>query len=134
MNLGQLIDGLDGWAADLPVRFEGVRSGCPGPLISWRGIYAELALEHGYDPDNTSGPDDPPYKSRARPTVGALIEECHAAEGKRFKGYKGGNYKMDRSTRVWVDNYGEYNKIGLTALRYKDGVVWLDTADVSEYR
>lgn len=78
----------------------------PTNFRSWRGVYAHLAL--GYRHSTYNDPD---------PTVGSLLHECLAADGKTFEGYKGGDYLMDKGTPVWVANDGEscYTRIvGIT--------------------
>ncbi len=65
----------------------------PTDLGSWRGSYCELAL--GY----TEGV--------CPPALGRILDNCKAAFGETFQGYKGGDYVMGKATPVWVANYGE---------------------------
>ena len=65
----------------------------PTRLMSWRGIYAELALDY------QTGSGGMP--------VGRFLELLRGAVGKTFEGYEGGSFVMGRSTPVWVSNYGE---------------------------
>jgi hypothetical protein len=89
MTLGELIDTLAYFPADMPVKYEtDVR---PGEFMSWRGVYAELTLVPGGGPM----------------TVGRLLLAAEAADGGTFEGYKGGDFTMSRSTPVWGDDWGE---------------------------
>ena len=65
----------------------------PTNANSWRGSYAELALN---------------YKSDGEPlTVTKFTEMLKECVGKTFIGYKGGEFEMSRQTPVWVAEYGE---------------------------
>jgi hypothetical protein len=64
----------------------------PGKLSSYRGYYDQLALS--FDPEGEVV------------TVAGLLMELKSAIGKKFTGYKGGEYLMDERTQVWVSNYG----------------------------
>ena len=70
----------------------------PVGMDSWRGIYAELAINFEFD-GYTHLPD--------------FIKMLKEANGATFTGYKGGEFTMSRSTPVWVANYG---KSGATAV------------------
>jgi hypothetical protein len=70
----------------------------PSRLMSWRGIYDELAMDHNYNDDN-------PF--HFVPTLNEFITLLESAVGKTFTGYKGGNYVMSLNTPVWVANSGE---------------------------
>jgi len=64
----------------------------PTELDSWRGSYAELALN---------------FKSEGNEmTVTAFYNMLKEAIGKEFTGYKGGEFIMNEDTPVWVANYG----------------------------
>ena len=102
MTLGKLIRLLEGEDPANQVRFD-FGGLVPRQLDSWRGVYAELAL--GYD-DQWRNPV----------TVAELLVELRSAIGKTFTGYKGGDFKMDEGTKVWADNYGEYNQCAIVGL------------------
>lgn len=69
---------------------------------SYRGYYDQLAFE-----------------PRENVTAGAMLADAKSALGKTFKGYKGGAYKMDEWTDVWLAEYGCCGEgIGPTLLRY----------------
>jgi hypothetical protein len=91
LTLGELTTKLDAiHDKSKPVRFD--FGGCvPRDFDSWRGSYAELALEF-----DTSAPQ----------TIAELLDLCREATASIFTGYKGGDYRMSRQTPVWVANYG----------------------------
>lgn len=97
LTLGQLIDKLQAISRDTRIDYD-FADLSPDGIDSWRGIYSQLAL--GYDADS-------------EPTVGNVLDWCVSAIGSVYHGYKGGSYLMDRSTPVWVANYG---KSGSTAV------------------
>lgn len=114
MTLGRLIRLLEGERPDNTVRFD-FGGFIPRRLGSWRGVYAELAL--GYDND-----------WQKPVTVAELLAELRSAIGKTFTGYKGGEFKMDKGTKVWADNYGEYNQRAIVGLADCDYRTVLATA------
>lgn len=67
----------------------------PTKIDSWRGSYAELALNF-VDSDS----------SEVKMTVSQFTEMLKNTVRKEFTGYKGGEYIMSRHTPVWVANYG----------------------------
>jgi hypothetical protein len=79
-TLGDLIDAFEALDPDFMVSpsFEHPHS--------YRGYYAELALEE----------DDGPTRA------GDLLEMLHGANGSTYTGGKGGDFVMDRSTPVWL--------------------------------
>lgn len=79
----------------------------PTTLDSWRGSYAELALGYklsGYDND-----DDHFTEITAKD----LLENLKSAIDKTFGGWKGGEYRMEESTPVWVANPGSSGNTGI---------------------
>lgn len=121
LTLGQLMTGL-GEAPDLPVIFAGPTDLAglnPVEFISWRGVYADLALT--------------PAPGGERMTTRQLLELCRAAEGATFEGYKGGDFVMSADTPVWVDYYGEVHRWGITSISCASGdVVLLNVRDWDE--
>lgn len=65
----------------------------PTDIMSWRGSYAEIALNY--------------QSEEKRMKVTAFLAMLRGALGKTFTGYKGGDYVMWRGTPVWVSNYSE---------------------------
>ena len=71
----------------------------PTSFGSWRGIYAELALN---------------FNIEGTPlTVTQFYELCKNTVGKTFTGYKGGDFTMSRATPIWVANYGNSGNTAL---------------------
>lgn len=98
MTLGELIDQLKAVKDKTKVVLIQPGNRNPAGFDSWRGSYDELAL--GY------GGSEPV-------TVKQLLKQARAANGKTFNGWKGGEFVMDRSTPVWIDNPGEYHEQAL---------------------
>ena len=82
MTLGELIEKLK----TLPNKL--IIMGL-GDLDSYRGYYCDLAFELVTD----------------EKSVETLLDECKAAMGKVFRGYKGGDYMMGESTPLWVASF-----------------------------
>ena len=101
MNLEQLISRLKRCTQTAEVEFDFCRC-VPTRVDSWRGVYAELAL--GWSADWRSVP------------VSGLLANLESAVGATFEGWKGGNYKMEGNTTVWVDNPGECTHTTITGL------------------
>lgn len=90
-----------------------------GPLISWRGIYAQLTLPTAREPW----------------TVKELLKDARGAVGSVYTGYKGGDYVMDESTPVWADDYGRCTYRMPTGVADKAGKVVVATEVIrDEYR
>ena len=90
MTLTHWIQTLEGLPKLVPIEFDFGRP--VGPLISWRGVYAELSLSHG-DVGSTT-------------TVGEALDDARKAVGGVFTGYKGGDFTMGPDSEVWADDYG----------------------------
>lgn len=86
----------------------------PTKFNSWRGIYAELALNF-----NTEGK---PLK------VSEFYKICKETLGKTFEGYKGGEFTMSKITPIWVANYGNAGSTALIDVVDDDYTVILITA------
>jgi hypothetical protein len=99
MRLGEMIDALA--VCDPKHRVEFDFGGFePSGIDSYRGYYSDLALsfsENGLD-------------------VAGLLAELRDADGGVFEGYKGGEYRMDRSTPVWVANPGRSHGVAVVGV------------------
>lgn len=93
LKLGGLIAALERAPQEKPVYFD-VLNLAPTTFASYRGYYDDLAL--GFSGD---------YSASA-PTVAQLLEQCKAAKKETFQGWKGGDYRMDDRSTVWVANRG----------------------------
>lgn len=78
---------------NLPVKFDGPGH-YPTCIDSWRGSYCELALNHRPDREE-------------RLSVWDVVALLKRSIGATFHGYKGGLYKMGKTTPVWVASYGD---------------------------
>ena len=78
----------------------------PAGFISWRGSYAELAIEFTEESDIPI------------PKLHDFIKDLRECIGKEFTGYKGGEYTMGKNTPVWVANYGNSGKTGVVDVIY----------------
>ena len=117
MTIGEVIDALERAKPDATVVFSfcGV---APSTVHSWRGIYAEAALGFEYE-----------ERGQQAPTVADLLVELRTAiEGRTFHGWKGGEYKYDRSTPLHIDNSGCWTSTELFRIQASDYQVILHTA------
>lgn len=107
-NLGNLIDDLKKYPKDANIE---IPPFClyPTGITSYRGYYSDLAITYG---DST----------RAL-TCGELLNLCEKAVGKKFFGYKGGEFEMSRNTVVWIAPYGRTTDIVVTGIKdcFDDG-------------
>ena len=85
MTLGEVIERLE---REDPAKV--VANGF-GAANSWRGDYACIAFEPA-----------------SATTVGAMLAHARDADGGRFEGYKGGTYRMDRTTDCYIAEWGDY--------------------------
>lgn len=117
-TLGELITALTARPLDQEVVFDFCRVQ-PGRLISWRGVYAMLALTPNFDAFKY---DNPRYQNPI--TVRELLEELRKAIGATFTGYKGGEFVMDESTFMWVDGMGESTNTAIVGIEdYKHATI-----------
>lgn len=122
--LGEIILKLESLQKDLPVEFD-YGNYKPTGIASWRGSYYEMAIH--YESCGTTCTDKPSetctkdsfgdhdynckcdlkkYETHMEePTVGELLEMLKLSIGKRFIGYKGGDFYFYENTPVWVSNY-----------------------------
>ena len=127
MILGDLIDTLACFPPYLLVRYDNGK--CPTEFFSWRGNYEELTLHEGsgWDPLTCS------YVGAHPITVEELWMRAEKADGATFKGYKGGQFKMNSLTPVWADPDGEYNHTAIAGLSLHHMNVIIHTLNISDY-
>lgn len=113
-TLGALIDALYKLPAGKLVRFDFCDIGT-ATVHSYRGYYDHLAIG---------------WKEDSWHDVRELYDSLKAAVGQTYQGYKGGIYKMDRDTPVWVSNYGRNSRMGIVGLSVDDDFVTLTTTYV----
>ena len=95
MNLGVFRDALrrvatSGLLAERLIVFDFAMIS-PTTIASYRGFYEQAAL--GFSEDGSV-------------TVRGLLSEVESAIGKKFTGWKGGDYLFDEGTDLWVANQG----------------------------
>lgn len=92
----------------------------PTGLDSWRGSYAELAI-------NFDWADRISPKQSEQPTAKEFLGWLKECIGKTYTGYKGGDYVMGKNTPLWVANYGNSGETGLIGIDVDDFGVTLYT-------
>lgn len=113
LNLGQLTRYLENEAEEAIVRFNfGYMH--PTTLNSYRGYYCDLAL--GYAEDDGK-----------EVSVKTLLAMLKGAVGKKFTGWKGGEFRMTTETPVWVASPGDNPGVGIIGVRGDDYLVILET-------
>lgn len=87
----------------------------PHYFDSYRGFYDHLAIT---------------YHNAEAPSVSDLLAKLKAADGQVFDGYKGGSFRMDRRSPVWVANHGNCDSTAIVGLMVEG---WRVTI-LTEYR
>ena len=103
-TLGNLINGIKQAPDDADVMFDFAHT-IPDGVRSWRGDYSQLAI--GWKPQQAGD----------FPNAKLMSEILEMANGNTYEGYKGGDFKMDLSTPIWIDNYGEYTSTAIVGLQ-----------------
>ena len=111
MNIGLLKRLLKELDHTLPVIFD-FGGYSPGDIDSWRGVYAEPAIG---------------YEKRAGSVAGLLDQLEQATDGRKFTGWKGGEYAYNDFSDLHVDNPGECSNTEIAGVLLVDGVVVLST-------
>jgi hypothetical protein len=102
LTLGELIGYLRSLDHDLTVKIEwNDRLVNIEDLGSYRGYYDDIAIEPG---------------GLAELTAQETANMLHDAIGRVYEGYKGGDFRMDTDTPVWVSHYGDTSGIGVTGV------------------
>lgn len=113
-TLGKFIDALQAAPQRHHIRFR-FASACVGDFDSYRGYYDHLAIE----PTGRSGSS----------TVAEVLAKAAYCMGRKFTGYKGGDFLMTEDTPLWVAYYGQSGGsrvVGLTVNQYD---VIIETAE-----
>lgn len=115
-TLGQLIEALSlanptdqvliGWNDLIPTFFR-----------SYRGDYSQLALDFETANDGY-----------VAPTVAAFLDLCKKLLGSKIEGYKGGSYRVDGDTRIYISRWGRVSDVELTGFLQAAGVFYLESA------
>ena len=124
-TLGMLIDALKkekSKCEETPKVYFDFCNTFPVEIWSYRGDYSQLALSWSTHESQ--------FKNESL-FVEDLIKILEAADGNVFQGYKGGSYKMDRHTLVWVDNSGKYTGTAIVGVSSANNTIYIKTADES---
>lgn len=124
-TLGMLIDALkkeNSKCEETPKVYFDFCNTFPVEIWSYRGDYSQLALSWSTHESQ--------FKNESL-FVEDLIKILEAADGNVFQGYKGGSYKMDRHTLVWVDNSGKYTGTAIVGVSSANNTIYIKTADES---
>lgn len=115
LTLGKLINALERAPQDTPVVFDFCHF-APSNFSCYRGYYDQLALSYA------------PAHILNHPTVAILLESAKKADGESYTGWKGGEYRMNRSTPIWVaEDYGDYSQTAIIDTREENGYFVLET-------
>jgi hypothetical protein len=124
IQLGELIDRLKETLSVEPPPYvtKGAPSRCvyfdwanaqPDGIHSDRGDYAHLAVGI-----KIGGPP---------PTVAEMIAMCEEADGQEYSGWKGGEFRMTRTTPVHIGNYGDWTQFSIVGVELDEPTVYLIT-------
>ncbi|MGA9772343.1 MAG: hypothetical protein WBV94_25140 [Blastocatellia bacterium] len=113
MKLGELITILKRHEQDKFVRYDFVHF-TPDGIDSYRGYYEQLAI--GY--------------SQKEIKVAQLLDLLKQAVGRKFEGYKGGQYAMHENTPLWVSNRSEAGGTAIVGVRDDQWCITLITASI----
>ena len=72
----------------------------PHDEMSYRGYYSDLAFN----------------ESNESKTVEEFVQQLQDALNQEYTGYKGGDFRMDESTPLWVAEYGEASGIAIMSM------------------
>lgn len=106
LTLGELIlklDAIPNKEASLVFDFGYFYPTC---VDSWRGAYEELALNY--------------QDTGSSLNVHEFLVVLKQAIGDTFTGYKGGDFKMNKHTPLWVSNYGHSNNTAVVDILDKN--------------
>jgi len=96
----------------------------PTDIASYRGIYAELALNFKSQEYGEKAVDPM--------AVTAFLEMLKGCIGKTFEGYKGGDFMMGKNTPIWVANYGNSGRTAVVDVLDEEHSVTLITRYLSD--
>lgn len=110
-TLGALIDALKRRDATHSVYFD-FAGFVPAGIDSYRGYYDHLAIG---------------FASAFAKPVTALLGDLLACDGQTFEGYKGGRYRMNLDTPIWVANRGETGSTAIVGIADAEWVTVIRT-------
>lgn len=106
-------------------------SALPTGLSSWRGSYAELAINYSFNgygymvgyTKNAGSTFDP-----KAPTAEQFLVMLKEAVGKSYTGWKGGDFVMGKTTPLWVSNDGDGDHTAVIGVLDKEYRIIIETA------
>lgn len=107
MTLGEFIKELEKCSPNSKVYIEPFGF-IPTDFNSYRGYYSNLAL--GYTVRDYSG-------NETVITTEQLIKKAKDCIGKTFIGWKGGEFKMNKHTPLWISNIGNCSDIAIKEIK-----------------
>lgn len=114
MTIGQVIAELERAKPEATVRYS-FASLHPTTVDSWRGIYSEPAL--GWEALRSDGPK----------VKDVIAELRKATDGRKYTGWKGGDYSYDLNDTLHIDNPGQWTSTELARIEDRDYCVVLHT-------
>lgn len=126
LTIGRAVARLGGLCEEvrgIPVKFD-VDDLAPGPFVSYRGYYSDLAIVP------IAAREDPSMVWRAR-SGAELREALQSALGKRFTGWKGGDFVMSEDTPLWMARDGELGR-AIVGIDVTPNAVLLRTLEVDD--
>jgi len=113
--LGQIIEKLEAIEDRQYLVYYDFEFAFPTILDSWRGSYCELALGFDFNGYGGSLRKDPAAKN-----ADELIEHLRSGIGETYTGWKGGEFKMNENTPVWVSNPGNNGHTAIVDVQVRD--------------
>lgn len=102
----------------------------PTGLSSWRGSYAELALNFSFVGYGVEGfTKDEKFEPKEM-LVSKFLELLKSALGKTYTGWKGGDFVMGKTTPIWVANDGNSGNTGVVGIINDEHTIYLQTQRV----
>jgi hypothetical protein len=110
LTIGELSNLIKNASSDQAVIFDFCGQ-CPVGIDSSRGDYSEPSLLWG----------ERKYVEERKgwgSTVADLRQLLDRAISEEFTGYKGGHYRFNSDSPLWVDNYGEWSATGVVGVQF----------------
>ena len=114
LTLGEAIKKLTEFSDGYVVVFDKTNFS-PGDEMSYRGYYSDLAFT---------------FSEGEPKTVGEFAHQLRGALGQEYTGYKGGEFRMDAATPLWVSGYGENSGIAIMSMHFAEDRVIIVTKKI----
>lgn len=124
--LRELIQKLESASQQKIVEFD--FGGTPNEAHSYRGYYRDLAFSFAPGVEYYDNVIEPiPSK-----TVAQFLEECKAANGKTYTGWKGGDFTIGDTTQVWASQEGMSSGLAITGIKEIEDKVIITTKNLED--